>query len=84
MAEGVSKRIFLEILEEAKKRLLSIEGGLKRIKSGDEFEALLFATLQEVCAERQIRDLRRTGKQTFPDIIIWPYGVEAKSTVSDS
>ena len=83
MSEGISKQVFIEILEEAKSRLLSIKG-LKKIKSGDEFEALLFSVIKEICAERKIRDVRRTGKQTFPDIVIWPFGVEAKTTVSDT
>ncbi|MBU1007176.1 MAG: hypothetical protein KKH08_06285 [Candidatus Omnitrophica bacterium] len=84
MRKGIDKKVFFNILGESKNRLLSIKGGLKKIKSGDEFEAMLFQVIQEICAELKIRDVMRTGKQTFPDIIIWPYGIEAKSTISDS
>jgi len=84
MSKGISKQVFIAILEEGKKRLLSIKGGLKKIKSGDEFEALLFSVIKEICAERKIWDVRRTGKQTFPDILVWPFGIEAKTTISDT
>jgi hypothetical protein len=84
MTSGIRENVFLEILDETKKRLLNPAKGLKTIKSGDEFEAILFNEIKEICAMRKIRDCRRTGKQTFPDIIIWPFGIEAKSTISDS
>jgi len=84
MSSGIDKKTLLEILDETKKRLLDPKKGLKTIKSGEEFETILFSEIKEVCENKGIRDCRRTGKQTFPDIIIWPYGLEAKSTISNS
>jgi hypothetical protein len=81
MSSGIQEKTLIEILEEAKKWLLLIK---KPIVSGEEFETMLFHTLKEICAQRKIRDIRRSGKQTFPDVIIWPFGIEAKSTISDS
>jgi len=81
MSGGIQENTLLEILTEARKWLLLIK---KPIVSGEEFETMLFSTIKDICAQRKIRDVRRSGKQTFPDIIIWPFGVEAKSTISDS
>ena len=81
MSNGIQEKTLIEILEEAKKWLLLIK---KPIMSGEEFEAMLYNTIKEICAQRKIRDVRRSGKQTFPDIIVWPFGIEAKSTISDS
>lgn len=81
MSGGIQEKTLVEILEEARKWLLPIK---KPIISGEEFEAMLYSTIKEICARRKIRDVRRSGKQTFPDIIVWPFGIEAKSTISDS
>lgn len=81
MSVGIQEKTLIEIMTEARKWLLLIK---KPITSGEEFEAMLFNTIKEICAQRKIRDVRRSGKQTFPDIIVWPFGIEAKSTIGDS
>ena len=81
MSNGIQEKTLIEIMAEAKKWLLLIK---KPIVSGEEFETMLFSTIKEICAQHKIRDVRRSGKQTFPDIIVWPFGIEAKSTISDS
>ncbi len=81
MSNGIQEKTLIEIMTEARKWLLLIK---KPIVSGEEFEAMLYNTIKEICAQRKIRDVRRAGKQTFPDIIVWPFGIEAKSTISDS
>ena len=84
MSSGVQKEDFLKILNKARDCLLEIKGDLKKIKSGEEFEAILYGIISDICASMKIRGAIRTGKQTFPDIIVRPYGIEAKSTISDS
>lgn len=84
MTTGIKKEEFIKILNGTRDCLLSIKGGLKQIKSGLEFEALLCDVMKEVCAGMNIRGVIRTEKQSFPDIVIRPYGVEAKTTISDS
>jgi len=80
--QEISEKTFIGILEEAKVQLLKSE--LKIIKSGEEFEAILYNVIKEICAAQGIRDVARTSKHAFPDIYIWPFGIEAKCTVGDS
>jgi len=80
--QGIPEKIFIEILTEAKSRLL--QTGVKNIKSGEEFEAVLHGVIKGICAEKSIRDVARTSPHAFPDIYIWPFGVEAKFTVGDT
>lgn len=82
MSQEISKKIFLEILEEAKNRLLKSD--LKSIKSGEDFEVRLLEAVQGICAERHITDFGKTGKHSFPDIRIGNFGIEAKFTVGDA
>ncbi|MFA5340040.1 MAG: hypothetical protein WC317_07850 [Candidatus Omnitrophota bacterium] len=82
MRKVISEGTFIEILEEAKIRLL--KDGLRNINSGDEFEAILYGVIKAICAERSIRDHLWTGKHSFPDIYIWPFGIEAKFTAGDA
>ena len=69
----MSKKIFLEILEEAKNRLLKSD--LKSIKSGEDFEVRLLQVIQDICSERNITDFGKTGKHSFPDIRIGRFGI---------
>lgn len=80
--QEISEKTFIEILEEAKDNLL--KAGLKPIKSGEEFEAILYNAIKDICAAKGVRDIARTGRHAFPDIYIWPFGIEAKYTVGDS
>jgi len=80
--QEISEKTFIEILEEAKSRLL--DTGLKNIKSGDEFETVLYDVIKNICLEKGIKEYLRTGKHAFPDICIWPYGIEAKFTAGDA
>jgi hypothetical protein len=80
--QEISEKTFIEILEEAKGRLL--KAGLKTIKSGEEFEAILYNVIKDICAAKGVRDVARTSRHAFPDVYIWPFGVEAKYTVGDS
>ena len=82
MSQEITKKIFLEILDEAKSRLLKSD--LKLIKSGEDFETRLFQVIQDICSERNIADFGKTGKHSFPDIRIGHFGIEAKFTVGDS
>lgn len=82
MRQEISEKILVSILDEVKEHLLKI--GMKNINSGEEFEGLLYNVIKEVCAKRGIREHLRTGKQAFPDMYIWPFGIEAKFTIGDS
>jgi len=82
LRKEISEKIFIEILEEAKACLL--KAGLKTIKSGEEFETILYGVIADICAMKGIRDVARTGKHAFPDIYIWPFGIEVKCTIGDS
>ncbi len=82
MSAEITKQTFLDILAEAKSRLLKSD--IKSIKSGEDFESRLLLVIKEICAERKITDLERTGKHSFPDIRIGRFGIEAKFTVGDS
>lgn len=86
MALSITKDYFLSILEEAKKRLLSSPDNLRDIFTGDAFEETLYQTIKEICKSKGIPDEKcvHTGKHTFPDIIIRPFGIEAKFTEGDS
>ena len=83
----INEDFFLSVLAEAKKRLLSLD--LSKIGSGDDFEAVLYDVIKAICLEKGLKeeekeDFYRTGKQTFPDIIIGSFGIEAKFTSGDT
>lgn len=80
--QEISEAKFIDILEEAKKRLLS--AGLKSIESGEDFEDFAYDFIGAICDESGVPDYGKTGKHSFPDIYIGPFGVEAKFTIGDS
>lgn len=82
MNQEITEKTFKEILEEARIRLLKSD--LKTIKTGEEFESLLFGVIKDICLDRKITDFERLGKHSFPDIRIGSFGIEAKFTVGDS
>ena len=79
--QEISEKIFLETLEETRRRLLKTD--LKNIKSGEEFESLTYDTISAVCKDRGITNFGRTSKHSFPDIFVGPFGIEAKFTEGD-
>jgi len=85
--QKINEDFFLSVLAEAKKRLLLRD--LSKIKSGDDFEAVFYEVIKPICLEKGLKegdkeDFYRTGKQTFPDIIIGSFGIEVKFTSGDT
>jgi hypothetical protein len=82
MQQKITEQCFMDILAEAKKRL--IKAGLSSIATGEEFQSKLYDVIKAICDERNIHDCEQTGKHSFPDIRIESFGIEAKFTQGDS
>ncbi|HAJ57558.1 MAG TPA: hypothetical protein DCL35_07305 [Candidatus Omnitrophica bacterium] len=82
MRQKITEKDFIEILTEAKGRLLKTD--LASISTGEEFQDRLYEVIEAICKERNIQDYELTGKHSFPDIRIESFGIEAKFTQGDS
>ena len=73
----ITQEQFEFLLEEAKSRIMADTRQTKGINSGEQFEELVFNTLQNVGQQNQCK-FYRSGKLAFPDIYAGNYGVEVK------
>lgn len=69
----------LRILEETKRRLEAEESDIEK---GEAFENKVFEVMHTIATENDVSNIRQTGAQTFPDIVIEGYGIEVKFSKS--
>jgi hypothetical protein len=70
----------ISLLEGTKKK---IESESLEVKTGEAFEDHVFITMENIALNMGIKNIRQTGKQSFPDIVIGSYGVEVKFSTSN-
>lgn len=76
----INEEIVLCLLEKTKNE---IENKPLELKTGEAFEDYVYTTMKKLSSNLGIQNIRQTGKQSFPDIIIGEYGVEVKFSTSN-
>ena len=79
----MQKEAVLELLSKAKVKVLEYLKKGHNFNAGVDVENYVFQTLLELCPEKK-SEIKHSGPQTFPDIVIDKIGVEVKLCQRDS